>query len=78
MPIGVVDQVDDPKVADADPNEVTIREPGAADGARFGREGEDRTSESGGVTGWQASKLTLGSRRDLDRVAVLAHSLSEP
>jgi len=75
---GVIDDVHDPKIADAKSPEVGVCQ---LDGTRRSRrvgEREDRTPESGGVAWWKATEPALGGGCELDPVCASTHASSGP
>jgi hypothetical protein len=77
-PRSVVDDVDDPKVPDAEAPELGPGKLGHPGRTRVDREGQDRTPQSSCLARRQAAQLTLGGGRDLDSMARPAHSSCEP
>ncbi len=75
---GVVDQIDEPEVADAETPEVGADDLGGTEGSRLRCQIEDRCAKPGCITGRQAPQLADGRRRDLDSVSSLAHASSVP
>jgi hypothetical protein len=74
----IVDQEDDPKIADAHAPEVSASQLDST--RRSWRESQckDRTPKASGVARWKASELTLGGWRELDPIFALAHAPSGP
>jgi len=72
----VVDEVDDPKVADAEAPEAGVGELDDAGRARIDRQGQDRSADPRGVTGREPSKLALRGGGEFDAASALAHASS--
>src|SRR2546425_10455747 len=74
----VVDHVDNPEDAGAQPPEIGPGELHGTRRPRLDRQREDRATQARGLTRREATQLTLGGRRELDSVAAFAHSSPVP
>ena len=75
---GLLDHVDDPKIADAKSPEPGVGQFDRAWRSRLDGQGEDRSAEACGIARWKPSELALGGGGELDVATTLAHASSGP